>query len=713
VVEEHPSGEASLGPQADLPVAGPRVLGAALVRFLGMSPVAIILIHKIAIDGAPRGPSFRNNAHSYKSSGASQSFTSGISSPSFNPQLPNGPSLSSFPSGSLRTGRHSHSFTYGRDREGTPKREEGSKKTLTDFRIIGVDCRALGWSWGTIVAAPDEPPSAPADLPETLEPEPDANLRPTTPTRTADAPKPSEVPTPTAPSSTSESLPKLPTETSRIRLYFNSPVEFEEKPAQSHPADRNRGGKRKKEHDEGEPEEGSKRKKEDADHSSVPDSHVAYLSIPPRPIDSTPLLFNGAPAARSGGDRGADTVHEPTSGIGAKRKAQSLSADDDVLDSSNTPVSTDATSATEHEVETEYAGSPHRPDMLFEEGGAQLMYSFDANEEPASESQAPTEIATDDDAHEEIGYAATSPSTDNSDMKEEELEAAALVSDLPAPASANGVRESQDTGSVPVTVDPTSNAIVPEPPTPTGIESESTLTLSPKIDPEPSDGTCGPQTVHPIEFPTLAVASAPDSIPVLPKIESLSKPPSANRISISYAGSSRRLVLDADIVQTVKIFRSFGRIEVRFVLERFESPLPMIAPPSPEGCGELVNATDPAVPDSKESRSPTHSDSRANTKPLVEGSVSVSDEAGDKPTLVESTEEPVASVPVSDSVPSPDVSENVEVGCVPGLDQPGSQSKDMGPQKEDSQRCRGILASTNVPLRLWRALKGRVRMLGH
>ncbi|KAF9519162.1 hypothetical protein BS47DRAFT_75460 [Hydnum rufescens UP504] len=244
--------------------------------------------------GAPRGPSFRNNAHSYKSSGASQSFTSGISSPSFNPQLLNGQSLSSFPSGSLRTGRHSHSFTYGRDREGTPKREEGSKKTLTDFRIIGVDCPALGWSWGTIVTAPDEPPSAPANPPEALEPESDANLRPATPTRTADATKPSEVPTPTAapaPSSISESLPKLPTETSRIRLYFNSPVEFEEKPAQSHPADRNRGGKRKKEHDEGEPEEGSKRKKEDADHSSMPDSHVAYLSIPPRPMDSTPLLF--------------------------------------------------------------------------------------------------------------------------------------------------------------------------------------------------------------------------------------------------------------------------------------------------------------------------------------------------------------------------------------------------------------------------------------
>ncbi|KDQ06251.1 hypothetical protein BOTBODRAFT_263015 [Botryobasidium botryosum FD-172 SS1] len=44
--------------------------------------------------------------------------------------------------------------------------------------------------------------------------------------------------------------------------------------------------------------------------------------------------------------------------------------------------------------------------------------------------------------------------------------------------------------------------------------------------------------------------------------------PLPNRISISYAGSSRRIVLDADVVEKIRIFRRLGKIEVRLVLER-------------------------------------------------------------------------------------------------------------------------------------------------
>lgn len=38
--------------------------------------------------------------------------------------------------------------------------------------------------------------------------------------------------------------------------------------------------------------------------------------------------------------------------------------------------------------------------------------------------------------------------------------------------------------------------------------------------------------------------------------------PSANRLSISYAGGNRRLVIDADVVTKLKVFRAQGRIEV-------------------------------------------------------------------------------------------------------------------------------------------------------
>ena len=46
------------------------------------------------------------------------------------------------------------------------------------------------------------------------------------------------------------------------------------------------------------------------------------------------------------------------------------------------------------------------------------------------------------------------------------------------------------------------------------------------------------------------------------------KTPSANRLSISYAAGSRRLVIDASVVEKLKVFRSDGRIEVYVNIEK-------------------------------------------------------------------------------------------------------------------------------------------------
>lgn len=46
------------------------------------------------------------------------------------------------------------------------------------------------------------------------------------------------------------------------------------------------------------------------------------------------------------------------------------------------------------------------------------------------------------------------------------------------------------------------------------------------------------------------------------------KTPSANRLSISYAAGTRRLVIDASIVQSLKVFRSEGRIEAIVNIEK-------------------------------------------------------------------------------------------------------------------------------------------------
>ena len=44
------------------------------------------------------------------------------------------------------------------------------------------------------------------------------------------------------------------------------------------------------------------------------------------------------------------------------------------------------------------------------------------------------------------------------------------------------------------------------------------------------------------------------------------KIPSANRLSVSYAGATRRLVIDAEVVSKLKVYRAEGRIEVSITL---------------------------------------------------------------------------------------------------------------------------------------------------
>lgn len=46
------------------------------------------------------------------------------------------------------------------------------------------------------------------------------------------------------------------------------------------------------------------------------------------------------------------------------------------------------------------------------------------------------------------------------------------------------------------------------------------------------------------------------------------KTPSANRLSISYAAGSRRLVLDAEVVEYLRVYRAEGRIEVHMSLDK-------------------------------------------------------------------------------------------------------------------------------------------------
>jgi 20S proteasome subunit alpha 6 len=66
----------------------------------------------------------------------------------------------------------------------------------------------------------------------------------------------------------------------------------------------------------------------------------------------------------------------------------------------------------------------------------------------------------------------------------------------------------------------------------------------------------------------------PNNVPSLVNGESSTaaakdaKTPSANRLSISYAGGNKRLVINAEVVETLKVFRHEGRIEVSVMVDK-------------------------------------------------------------------------------------------------------------------------------------------------
>lgn len=65
--------------------------------------------------------------------------------------------------------------------------------------------------------------------------------------------------------------------------------------------------------------------------------------------------------------------------------------------------------------------------------------------------------------------------------------------------------------------------------------------------------------------------STPSNTDLPPKpAATTSKAPSANRISIFYAGGSRRLIIDAEIVNKLVLLRSEGRVELEINVERAE-----------------------------------------------------------------------------------------------------------------------------------------------
>jgi 20S proteasome subunit alpha 6 len=66
---------------------------------------------------------------------------------------------------------------------------------------------------------------------------------------------------------------------------------------------------------------------------------------------------------------------------------------------------------------------------------------------------------------------------------------------------------------------------------------------------------------------TSTFGESPPTTMALPDVKA-GRTPSANRLSISYAGGNRRMVIDAEVVDSLKVFRQEGRIEVVMNIEK-------------------------------------------------------------------------------------------------------------------------------------------------
>ncbi|TRM68411.1 hypothetical protein BD626DRAFT_481639 [Schizophyllum amplum] len=107
-----------------------------------------------------------------------------------------------------------------------------------------------------------------------------------------------------------------------------------------------------------------------------------------------------------------------------------------------------------------------------------------------------------------------------------------------------------------------------EPPESQVIESQATEPDSPPVESQPAAAPSEVGAPHAPDGDVQMAGPTTQTAPSLKKTDAPVRTPSANRLSISYAGGTRRLIVDADIVQHLKLYRKEGRMEVLINIER-------------------------------------------------------------------------------------------------------------------------------------------------
>lgn len=554
-----------------------------------------------------------------------------------------------------RTGRQDGSTNFG-NRDASQFASSGKKdenrRTLTDFKIVGLEMPELGWTWGVLPSPikAEEKEVAASLLESSQEQVKDEDMHTGV---TALEPVPTADVADTKPDASyqeqSSSLTTPPP--SRIRIYFHTPVS----PDDSHPIPHNasytaapdtRKGKRKKlEDDDGDTEEGRERPPPprssqvddnisvdmdgvgrgsaapsvaetasegdwlmaaiaedegdigaDADAATTVDdmdeeeSHAA--SVPHFvPATNTFLNGNGSHSTDMDGIASSGGVHEQPDGSHARDSHDAVLNAEGVKPS----VSSDVAAVDLGANHGSAVAIQPNVDILVsapEEGGDALPATqpvddenvdrlFDTSATLADPSHA-IYLNSSFDTSSSTGHG--SPPVVQSDMPHSEKQSADHAGYLNTQVS-----DTQVSGPKPLQAEASLASTVLDEDMGVGTYSEEQviLELTGEIPVEPEEVTTHTKGANesadqehlpePPASPTsntlLSTSSGstygePSHPPASTTISKGGRVPSANRLSISYAAGSRRLVVDAEVVEYLKVYRSEGRIEVHISLDK-------------------------------------------------------------------------------------------------------------------------------------------------
>ncbi|KAL0949860.1 hypothetical protein HGRIS_009893 [Hohenbuehelia grisea] len=515
--------------------------------------------------------------------------------------------------------RHEGSFTSRDSASSNAGKKDENKRTLTDFKITGLEIRDLGWSWGATssdeavlkqeekedpVGGASAKPDPGAEDGKTASVQQNSDKMGVPPSAggsgldaAGDAPtqpasQNSQTELPTAPGSTVSVFSSPPP--SRMRIYFHTPVTADD----SHPIPYNsasftfgngvsdsRKGKRKKlEDDDGDLEEGRAPPPPPQMGSGDDRSSVAGSVAPSVAETASEGDWLMAAIAEEGdGDTQPDLDAEGEDEIDEMHVG-------DIME--------------HHEGDFGHAEEHDGPSVVPDGAGA-------VGTEHLSAEHAPTVPVVDTAGPAASQGASASPSgaegTGNDvvvpTLVSESSAPAAPVAEAPAEAAKVSSSETDVTVSASsAPIEKTDNQVgshsqVPKPPSSTkslqSVSQEPTLldistdmenvqderpshvndltddsshrhehdhdhheesTQAEHLPEPPASPTSNTLSASTVGDSSSQVASKPDSKD--------SNTPSANRLSIVYAGGNKRIVLDAEVVETFKLFRQEGRVEI-------------------------------------------------------------------------------------------------------------------------------------------------------